>query len=169
MLILKIVTLLLIFICSTLIGVFIANKYKKRVEEISDMKKALNIIETKMKFTYSPIPDIFYDISKGFSNNIGKIFSNSCKYMQFMSSGDAWKLALDNTETNMQKNDIEVLKGMSKLLGKTDIEGQISEIELTDNFLNLQFDEAKQALDKNAKVYKSLGIICGLALVIVLI
>ena len=83
--------------------------------------------------------------------------------------GEAWNLALDTIPTNLLKNDIDVLKGMAKLLGKTDIDGQISEIELTDNFLNLQFDEAKKALDKNEKVYKSLGVICGLALVIVLI
>ena len=69
----------------------------------------------------------------------------------------------------MQKNDIQVLKGLSKLLGKTEIEGQISEIELTDNFLNLQLEDAKKALDKNEKLYKNLGIITGLALVIILI
>ena len=169
MLILKVITLFLIFICSTLIGIFMASRYRKRVEEISEMKKALNMVETKMKFTYSPIPDTFEEVSKSFNNNVGKIFEKSCDYMRSKPLGEAWNLALDTIPTNLLKNDIDVLKGMAKLLGKTDIDGQISEIELTDNFLNLQFDEAKKALDKNEKVYKSLGVICGLALVIVLI
>jgi stage III sporulation protein AB len=69
----------------------------------------------------------------------------------------------------MQKNDIQVLKGLSKLLGKTDIQGQISEIELTNNFLDIQLEEAKKALEKNEKLYKNLGVITGLAIVIILV
>lgn len=169
MIIFKTVTLLLIFICSTGIGILMANKYKKRVEELSNMKKALNIFETKMKYTYQPIPDIFEEISKNFENNIGYIFKTAYENMQNKSASDSWNIALDSINTNMQKNDIQVLKGLSKLLGKTDIQGQISEIELTDNFLNIQIEEAKKALDKNEKLYKNLGVITGLALVIILI
>ena len=89
--------------------------------------------------------------------------------MQTKSASESWNIALDSTNTNMQKNDIQVLKGLSKLLGKTDIQGQISEVELTDNFLNIQLDEAKKALDKNEKLYKNLGVITGLAIVIMLV
>ncbi len=169
MIIIKVITLSLIFISSTSIGILMANKYKKRVEELSNMKKALNIFETKMKYTYMPIPDIFEEISKAFTNNIGEIFKVAYINMQTKSASESWNLALDAVNTNMQKNDIQVLKGLSKLLGKTEIEGQISEIELTDNFLDLQLEDAKKALDKNEKLYKNLGIITGLALVIILI
>ena len=169
MLIFKITTLSLIFICSTGIGILMANKYRKRVEELSNMKKALNIFETKMKYTYQPIPDIFKEIAKSFENSIGYIFKIAADNMQTKSASDSWNIALDSVNTNMQKNDIQVLKGLSKLLGKTDIQGQISEIELTDNFLNIQLEEAKKALDKNEKLYKNLGVITGLALVIMLI
>lgn len=169
MIIFKIITLSLIFGCSTGIGILMANKYKKRVEELSNMKKALNIFETKMKYTYQPIPDIFEEIFKSFENNVGYIFKNAYENMQNKSASESWSIALDSVNNNMQKNDIQVLKGLSKLLGKTDIQGQISEIELTDNFLNIQIEEAKKALDKNEKLYRNLGVITGLALVIILI
>lgn len=169
MLILKIIFLTLIFLCCTGIGLLISNKYRKRVEELSNMKKALNIFETKMKYTYQPIPDIFEEISKNFNDNVGKVFKTANENMQTKSASESWNIALDTVNTNMQKNDIQVLKGLSKLLGKTDIQGQISEIELTDNFLNIQLDEAKASLNKNEKLYKNLGIITGLALVIILI
>lgn len=169
MIILKVTTLTLIFLCSTGIGILMANKYRKRVEELSTMKKALNIFETKMKYTYQPIPDIFKEISNSFNNNIGNIFKMASENMQTKSASESWNIALESVNTNMQKNDIQVLKGLSKLLGKTDIQGQISEVELTDNFLNIQLDEAKKALDKNEKLYKNLGVITGLAIVIILI
>ena len=169
MIILKVITLSLIFISSTSIGILMANKYRKRVEELSNMKKALNIFETKMKYTYKPIPDIFEEIATSFTNNTGEIFKIACQNMQTKSASESWNLALDSVNTNMQKNDIQVLKGLAKLLGKTEIEGQISEIKLTDNFLNIQLEDAKKALDKNEKLYKNLGVITGLALVIILI
>lgn len=169
MIILKIIILTTIFLCSTCIGILLSNKYRKRVEELSTMKKALNIFKTKMKFTYQPIPDIFEEISNSFNNNIGDIFKIAYENMQTKSASESWNIALDTSNNNMKKTDIQVLKGLSKLLGKTDIQGQISEIELTDNFLNIQFDEAQILLNKNEKLYKNLGVITGLALVIILI
>ena len=55
------------------------------------------------------------------------------------------------------------------MLGKTDVEGQISEIKLVDNFLDTQIKLAQQDRKKNEKMYKTLGGIIGLALVIILI
>lgn len=169
MVIFKITTLTLILACSTSVGILIANKYKKRVQELIEMKKALNIFKTKMKFTYKPIPDIFKEISQSFENNIGEIFNLAYQNTKNKTASESWSLALDSVNSNMQKNDIQVLKGLSKLLGQTDLKGQINEIELTDNFLDLQIEEAKKELEKNEKLYKSLGAITGFAIVIILI
>ncbi|MFR1441101.1 MAG: hypothetical protein ACLST0_02475 [Clostridia bacterium] len=45
----------------------------------------------------------------------------------------------------------------------------MSQIDLTQNFLEKQIEEAKNEKDKNEKLYKKLGTIIGLAIVIVLI
>ena len=52
--------------------------------------------------------------------------------------------------------DKEVLKGLSKLLGKTDINGQINEIKLVSNFLDTQIQIAQKEKEKNEKMYKTL-------------
>ena len=62
----------------------------------------------------------------------------------------------------------EILKMLSKLLGQTDTDGQISQIEITENFLEGQIQDAMEAKQKNERLYTRLGTIVGLAIVIVL-
>ena len=54
------------------------------------------------------------------------------------------------------------------MLGQTDVEGQISEIEVTENFLNMQIEKAEEDKKKNQKLYKTLGVTIGLVFVIIL-
>lgn len=169
MIILKSIVFVLIFCTTTLIGIIISNKYKSRVKELKEIKTALNVLETKMKYTYEPIAEIFNEISAGTNSNISNIFKNTVSNMYHHSAGDAWTNALDNTNTNLNKEDISVLKNLNKLLGKTNLEGQVSEIQLTTKFLDTQIEKAEKDREKNQKLYKNLGIIAGLTIIIILI
>lgn len=161
--------LLLIFISSSLIGRFIAKKYSYRLEELEEIKNILNVFKSKIRFTYEPIPEIFKEISIQTKENIGKIFENAGKNMKDMSAGEAWEQAVQKSETNLTKEDIHILLMLSKMLGQTDLEGQISQIEITENFLEKQITEAEQEKNKNEKLYRKLGTTIGLIIVIVLI
>ena len=55
-----------------------------------------------------------------------------------------------------------------KLLGKTDKKGQISEIDLSLNFIEKQIQKAEVEKNKNAKLYKSLGVLIGCGITIIL-
>ncbi len=55
------------------------------------------------------------------------------------------------------------------LFGKTDIDGQMSEINLFKEMLKNQIKKAEEEKKKNAKMYKSLGTIIGLSIVILLL
>ena len=77
MIVVKTFFLLGIFITSTYIGITISKKYSSRVKELKELLSALNMFEEKIKFTYEPIPDVFFEISQNCSANIGKIFEES--------------------------------------------------------------------------------------------
>lgn len=161
--------LLIVFLACAYIGRVISSQYKNRVEELKEMKKSFLALETKMKYTYETLPEIFIEIGKGLKPNIGEIFKNASIQMQEKTAKEAWKEAIDKSKTSMKKEDLEVLKGFGKLLGKTDMEGQVSQIELTNGFLETQIEKAEKELVKNEKLYKTLGTVFGLALVILLI
>lgn len=146
-----------------------SKKYSNRLKDLKEMRKAFNFFEEKIKFTYEPIPDVFEEISHKLQDNIGEIFRNSSKSMENESAGVAWEKAVDESNNNFTKEDKDIIKGLAKMLGKTDIDGQVSEIRLTNKFLEVQIKDAENEKNKNEKLYKTLGATVGLALVIILI
>lgn len=155
-------------VCST-IGLLKSQKYIYRVNELREFKNALNMFKTKIKFTYEPLPEIFRQISGAIKPNIGSIFKIASYNMNFFSAGDAWNKAIDTDILNINLEDKNVLKNLSKLLGATDLEGQLSQIEMTSNFLDEQIKKAEKEREKNESVYRKLGMIIGLGIVIILI
>lgn len=166
--VIKYFILFLILVSSSLIGKILAKKYVYRLQELEEMQNALNILKNKIKFTYEPIPEIFEGISKNTNKNIGKIFKKAKEKMQDETANIAWEEAIEETTTNMNKEDKYTLKTLSKLLGQTDCEGQVSQIEITERFLEKQIKEATIEKQKNEKMYTRLGTIMGLAIVIIL-
>ena len=75
----------------------------------------------------------------------------------------------DEVNHNLSNEDITILKNLSKLLGQTDVEGQISQIEVVNQFLNSQLENANEERRKNEKMYRTLGIVTGLTIAIILI
>lgn len=166
---LKILIYTSIFLTCSAIGLIKSKKYVYRVEELQEFKNALNIFKTKIRFTYEPIPDIFSQISSNIGSNIGSVFKIASYNMKFFPAGDAWSKAMDTDILNINSEDKNILKDLSKLLGTMDAEGQISQIEVTSNFLDEQIKKAEKEKDKSEKMYRKLGVIIGLGIVIILI
>ena len=166
--IIKYFILFLILLGTSLIGKFLAKKYVYRLEELEEIKNALNILKTKIKFTYEPIPEIFGEIAQATCKSVGQVFRLAKENMATNTANIAWEKAVEESENNLIQEDKYVLKTLSKLLGQTDVEGQISQIEITQKFLETQLKEAQQQKEKNEKLYSKLGTTIGLAIVIIL-
>ena len=166
--ILKYIMLFFILVGCSLIGRYLSKKYVVRVKDLEEMKNALNIFKSKVKFTYAPIPEIFGEIDKNIDYNVGQVFEKSKEKMKTKTANTAWEEAVEESKNGFTKEDKYVLKTLSKLLGQTDIEGQVSQIEITEKFLESQLKEAQKEKEKNEKLYSKLGTTIGLAIVIIL-
>ena len=165
----KIFILFLIFLSSLKAGKIIAKKYSNRVNELKEMKNALNMFLTKIKFTYESVPETFNEIGNNINGNIGKIFRTASENMKEKAAGEAWEEVVDKIGTSLTNEDKSIIKNLGRMLGKTDLEGQVSEIKLVQNFLNTQIELAEKEKQKNEKLYKTLGGVVGLAIVIILV
>ena len=169
MIIFKYIIIFMIFLISTIIGYLISKKYSSRVQELKEMQNAINILESKIKFTYEPLPEIFIQISTLLNNNIGEIFKNASNTIKQKRVNIAWEEALTNSQTNFTKEDLEILKNIGRLLGKTDKDGQVSQLVLSKTFISSQIEKAENEEKKNSKMYKTLGTVVGLAIIIILV
>ncbi len=167
--VIKFFILFLILITSSLIGKNIAKKYSNRLKELEDMSNALNIFKSKIVFTYSPIPEIFDEISSKIKGNIGLVFKNAKEKMAIETAEAAWEKAVEEVSSNLNKEDKYTIKTLAKLLGQTDAEGQVCQIEITKKFLDEQIKDAVEQKQKNEKLYSKLGVTIGLTIIIILV
>jgi len=169
MLLIKILIYSFIFLSCSLIGILISKKYVNRVNELKEFKNALNMFKTKIRYTYAPLPEIFTEISESIDSNISSVFKKASEKMDVCPAGEAWKLALRIEDLNIDDEDRIALKNLSKMLGKTDLEGQLNQIEMTSDFLDSQIKKAETQKAKSEKMYRTLGMVIGMAIVIILV
>lgn len=163
----KSINLIFIFITSAYIGIIKSKTYEIRVVELNKFRNALVMFKTKIEFTYEPIKNIFEEISKIIYLDEKNIFKFTIESDEEIN--EAWSNSADRLSNVFNKEDIDVIKMLGKLLGKTDIEGQVSEILLTQNLIERQIEKAENEKTKNSKLYKTMGIICGLGICIILV
>ena len=167
--IIKFIILLVILGISIYIGILVSKKYVNREKELKEFKNALSILGTQIKFTYEPLPKIFKQIGEITKGNTGKIFTNAYMNMDKYQAGDAWKKSVEESNGNINKEDKEIIKKLGNLLGQVDVEGQLKEIKLEEEFIKGQIGRAEEERKKNEKLYRTLGVTIGMTIVIILI
>ncbi len=160
--------LFLVFGICTMLGILKAKSYDARVEELKKVKNALEMLKSKIEFTYAPIKDIFAEVTKVVYSNEENIFQNTASLMDQKGVSQSWNLAVEK-EIKLNKEDRETLKMFGKLLGKTDKAGQINEINVTSQLIDTQIEKAEQEKTKNYKLFKTLGSVVGIGICIILI
>lgn len=167
MIIIKTINIIgIIFICSY-IGIIKAKTYENRVIELNKFQNALVMFKSKIEFTYEPIKNIFEDISKVIYKDKKNIFSLVIKKDKDIYS--SWCEAINEVKNDLDTEDKQIIKMFGKLLGKTDIKGQVNEILLTKSLIEKQIEKAEMQKNKNVKLYKTMGIVCGIGICIILI
>ncbi len=167
MLFLKGLSLIGVIVICSYLGIIKAKTFENRVSELSKFQNALVMFKTKIEFTHEPIKNIFEEISKVIYKDEENIFLYTIKNQRNIYV--SWNEGADKIKKDFTKEDIEIIKMMGKLLGKTDIEGQVNEIELTKSLIEKQIEKAELEKIKNSKLYKTMGVICGIGICIILI
>lgn len=167
MIIFKNIILLLILVICGYLGIVKSRTFENRVAELNKFQSALVMFKTKIEFTHKPIKNIFEEISKLIYKDNENIFLYTVKNGN--SIGNLWIEGVDKIKKDFTPEDKEVIKMLGKMLGKTDINGQVNEIELTTKLIEKQIENAEIEKNKNSKLYKTMGVILGMGICIILI
>ena len=170
----KFVLILGVFMTSTFIGYTLANRYRIRVAELNDLLLALEIFETKIKYTYDSLTTSFLYIADNLKTKVYRIFyvtAEEVRENKNDSAGEIFKSVVDGEKIflALNKDDIEIVKELGVSLGQTDMEGQVKNIKLVYNSLKSQLDNAKEEKNKNFRMYRNMGMLSGLVIIIILL
>jgi stage III sporulation protein AB len=171
---LKIIGSLIVIGATTIMGFYYAGIYVERVKQIRAIQYALNILESEIVYTSTPLAEAFKSVGSKSSEPFKRLFNNLSENLRNKNVGsvaNAFKVALDNLkgEIYFEKEELEVIDSFMKSLGNTDVEGQKKNFNITIKKLEAFELKAEESRKKNERLFKYLGISCGMLVVIMLV
>jgi stage III sporulation protein AB len=170
----KIFGAVLIVLASTLIGFIIAETTRKRLLQLKELQSALIQLQNEIFYTRTALPEACDSVAYRGKYPINKIFekvSDQLKNNGSNSVYDAFLASLNDESEGMciTKEDKEILLDLAKALGESDIEGHKKVFNLAEHNLKTIIQTLEGNVDKNVKMYRSLGFSLGAAVAIILI
>ncbi len=171
---LKILSSLLIVFSSSLIGYYYGNKYSLRLENLLYLEQCIKILETEIVYGAIPLPEALTNVYLKGNKKVSYIFeevkSNLLNNKDEDLYGSFYRVGSKLIEElNFTKEDVELFLSLGRLLGSSDRSDQEKNFKLLLNQIEILKDEALVEKNKNEKVYKNLGILAGIAIVIILL
>jgi stage III sporulation protein AB len=169
----KVLGSVLIVVASTLIGFRIAARYANRSRQLRQFISALKLLETEIFYAATPLPDACRRIAKLSPTPVGAFFRQVAENLmdgQGRTATEVWREALlaMKDELALKESDRSVLIAFGQTLGVSDREDQIKHIHLAIAQLSAEEVSAREEQLKSEKMWRYLGALLGLTLVILL-
>jgi len=170
----KSILIIIVFITSSFLGFAYGDKYAKRYRNLLELQQSIRVLEKEIILFANPLPDIFEKISQNGNGKISKLYLYIREDMLNSNDGDIYYSFLRNieflrSECLLKEADIDLFVSLGKVIGKTDRDHQIREFQYIYVQLDLLIEHSKKEKNENEKMYRSLGILLGLGIVIILI
>lgn len=164
---------LFIFLSSTYFGMAWAKKYRDRPRQLRQLKVALSSLEAEIVYGMTPLEQVSRRLAQQLPTPLALIFQH---FASLLSDGEldaqeAWERSIELVwpKTALRSGEKEVLRQFGQTLGKHDVDQQQKQIKLALAHLERERNEADEAQKKNEKMVKSLGILTGLLVILILL
>ncbi len=171
---LKLLFALCIFGTSSIIGFSYGQVFTLRYENLLYLEQCIKILETEIVFATSPLPEALSNVARKGKARVSFVFEEIKKdlisnrrdsiYESFLAIE---KILYENF--HFKKEDVEIFISLGRVLGSSDRLDQAKIFRLILNQIEGQIGEAKEEKNQNEKLYRSLGIITGIGIVILLL
>lgn len=170
----KIIGSIMILVSSTLVGLLTASKFKIRVQQLKEIRGNFQMIETEIFYTATPIIEVMEKVSKQSQKPLSNIYDDIAKKLKKRegeSLGSIWKRVFEKRKdyTGFTKDDLETINFFGSILGTTDRLSQVKNAKLVQSQLIKLEEYAEKDFIRNEKLFKNLGILLGLVIVIILL
>ena len=167
----KIIISIAILCITSYIGIEKANYLKSREDILTDMITFLKLVENEMIYMLNSLPNSYeiarQRLSSKLKDVIGAIVLDMSEY-----GVDKIDMSITNNInllSELNQYDKDIIISTLKNLGRSDLESQNNIIDNAITILRKQINEANSIKNKNSKVYRTVGIITGLIIVVVFI
>ena len=170
---LKMAGCLLIMSAGSFAGISLARNYARRPEELRNLITALQMLETEISYTATPLPEALARIAASCDRTIAPLFFTASEELCAQTgctAGEAWETALNKfyALSSILPSDLAVLRNLGTVLGISNGEDQCKHLRLAREQLKGEVILAEQQAAKYVKLWSYLGLLGSLALILLL-
>lgn len=173
MFMIKMIGCLIILISSTLIGLEYSKKYTERLNNLIHIQNCIQILETEIVYASNPIPIALKNIYTKGNEKVSFLFEEIREYLLSNTNSnlyDSFSYILEKNKDAifLDNEDIEVIISLARVLGTSDRIDQQKHFKTALTNIDMKQKDAHMNKIKNGKMYKSLGLLFGFALILIL-
>ena len=156
------------------LGMQYGTRFGRRVCQLQELQNSMMQFEFDIDYLGTPVEQTIEKLSKNAESELGEVFSymsHRLKGGPVFSMENLWMRALErySHQLMLTESDIQIIRDFAKLLGTGNREKELNNIKVTSMRLKLAEDEARALAAKNSKMYRGLGFLLGVFIVVMLI
>lgn len=164
----------LILFAGTMIGFQQAARYAARPRQLRQVAHALQRLETEIGYGHTPLPEALERTAEAVPEPIAILFQKAAEGIagtEGLSFRESWEQAIKNgwDATAMRNNEQAVLLRLGSSLGISDKEDQMKHLRLALLQLKAEEDSAREDQARYEKMWKSLGVLIAVLVVILMV
>ncbi|MCP3773336.1 stage III sporulation protein SpoIIIAB [Paenibacillus sp. MZ04-78.2] len=169
---LKLLGAMLILLAGTLFGFYQASQLSRRPRQIAELIRMLQRLETEIVYGFTPLPDALRRAARADDSPVGALFAAAAEELGKpggRSVQAVWELMVSRgwKTTSMKAAERDILLHLGSTLGLTDRDDQVKHLRLAVSSLQGEADIARDERERYERMWKSLGLLMG-ALVVIL-
>lgn len=169
----KLIFSLLIVAGCTMIGTIYASSLGERVKLLSGLQSTLQMLETEIVYGGTPLPLLLPRVAEKSKTEISAILLDATDQLSLKEGAtfaEAWRRAvkMNYGKSALHNDDLDILINLGNNLGISDKENQVKHIRLSMEDVRRNFEVALALQQKNSGLYRHLGLLAGISIVIIL-
>lgn len=158
----------------TWFGFQIADRYRRRPTELRALQTALAVLVTEVEYGATPLPQALRSAARAAGPALGRLLAETAAGIEAgggITPGEALNAALlvHLPATSLRPADGEVLQALAAVLGSSGRQDQVRHLKLALERLAGAEAAASEERSRYERMYRYVGLLSGLALVLILI
>lgn len=171
---LKLLGAVLIISATTLTGFYLAFRLTERSKQLRELQMCLQLLETEIYYGSTPLTIAFKRLGQQEEGVIPALFERCAYYLEHLDGATTyvcWQRALADVENRLALKNVEKewLYHFGKVVGGSDREDQHKHLRLMLAQFGKAEKEAEAEQHKHEKMYKTLGVLSGVLIVILML
>ncbi len=169
----KLIASSLILATTTKIGFDVARRYRERPEHLRQLQSVLQGLATEIAYGATPLPEAFSNLASTHSPPAQVMLRAAATSLSQpgCTAATAWQVGIDALlkVSAITASDLAIVQQLGAVLGLSDRRDQERHLLLAVQHLQREEARAEQERQQNERMWRYLGVLSGLMLVIVLV